>query len=329
MRVAGHNSRGTSVVLLLSLLHAANAHGQENFSARSDMVPAQRMNAEVWAEKCSPRLFVWPARAGVAPAAGLPIFRDPGEDGMLPLFGDTGCAVSAEAPAVAGVHSKACGSGMRTLSSAPGMRPCRSDGYAARVDPIADQLSTLGKAGATIARVRSEVLDILASRNACSEWFASKDAASTDTFRSLSFSLDRHGQEDVIEWHQSSAVNSLISRQPYVARTTQDGGAYAMIDINANGAFYRAQGNARRLPDGGGPALMDGSRVLRVASYRGNTLEAQLVTLLHEFGHIINLLPEDGDDLDGRSAENSNEVLRHCRWEVEARAQEVRQSRKK
>jgi hypothetical protein len=46
-----------------------------------------------------------------------------------------------------------------------------------------------------------------------------------------------------------------------------------------------------------------------------------MVTLLHEFGHIIDLLPEDADDLDGKSVRNTDEVMRHCRGEVQARSQ--------
>jgi hypothetical protein len=50
---------------------------------------------------------------------------------------------------------------------------------------------------------------------------------------------------------------------------------------------------------------------------------------LHEFGHIIDLLPEDADNLDGKSVRNTDEVLRHCRAEVEVRAQHTKQSAKR
>jgi len=54
-----------------------------------------------------------------------------------------------------------------------------------------------------------------------------------------------------------------------------------------------------------------------------------MVTLLHELGHIINLLPEDADDLDGKSLRNTSEVLRHCRTEIEARAFQAKQMAKR
>jgi len=34
-----------------------------------------------------------------------------------------------------------------------------------------------------------------------------------------------------------------------------------------------------------------------------------MVTLLHEFGHIIDLLPEDARNLDGKSVKNTDAVL--------------------
>ena len=93
------------------------------------------------------------------------------------------------------------------------------------------------------------------------------------------------------------------------------------LAINAHGAFYRAQGNAVKVIPEGGPVHVDGTRMLTVGAYRGDTLPAQMVTLLHEFGHIIDLLPEDADNLDGKSVRNTDEVLRHCRAAVEARSQ--------
>jgi len=48
-----------------------------------------------------------------------------------------------------------------------------------------------------------------------------------------------------------------------------------------------------------------------------------MITLLHEFGHIIDLLPQDADNLDGQSVRNTDEVMRHCRPEVEARSKQA------
>jgi hypothetical protein len=180
------------------------------------------------------------------------------------------------------------------------------------------ELSALGKAGLKIERAREKVLEILRSENACTEWFEAKDASPAVTFQSLNFSLDQNGQHNIFESKESES--RFMLKQPYVARATQDGGAHTAITINAYGAFYRTQGQVQKISQEGLPLQLDGTRVLTVGSYSGNTLSAQMVTLLHEFGHIIDLLPEDADNLDGKSGRNTDEVLRHCRSEVEVRA---------
>jgi hypothetical protein len=193
-------------------------------------------------------------------------------------------------------------------------------------DLVPAELSTLGKAGVKIARAREGVLAILRSDNACTEWFASKDATPAATFQSLSFVLDKHGPQDIFE--SAAAESILLWRQPYVASATQDGGPHTSITINANGAFYRPQGNVLKVFQEGGPVQSDGTRLLTVGSYRGDTLQAEMVTLLHELGHIIDLLPEDADNLDGKSVKNTDTVLRHCREEVETRAQQAKTAKR-
>jgi len=193
-------------------------------------------------------------------------------------------------------------------------------------DPVPAELSALGKAGVKIARAREGVLAILRSDSACTEWFASKDATPAATFQSLSFVLDTHGPQNIFESAPEESL--LLWKQPYVASATQDGGPHTAITINAHGAFYRPQGNVLKVFQGGGPVHADGARLLTVGSYRGDTLPAQMVTLLHEFGHIIDLLPEDMDNLDGKSVKNTDAVLRHCREEVETRAQQAKTAKR-
>jgi hypothetical protein len=169
-------------------------------------------------------------------------------------------------------------------------------------------------------------LAILRSNNACTEWFASKDATPAATFQSLSFVLDKYGPQNIFELAQAESL--LLWKQPYVASATQDGGPHTAITINAHGAFYRPQGNVLKVVQEGGPVHADGARLLTVGSYRGDTLPAQMVTLLHEFGHIIDLLPEDMDNLDGKSVKNTDAVLRHCREEVETRALQAKTAKR-
>jgi hypothetical protein len=185
---------------------------------------------------------------------------------------------------------------------------------------------SLGKLGAPVERAREEVLAILGSDNACAEWFSAKDPAPADTFRSLTFSIDRHGPGNIVE--SNSPAGLRYYRHPYVARAIQDGGPHTELTVNAYGAFFREEGIVQKVPQGGGLPRNDGTRLLTVGSYLGTSLEAQMVTLLHEFGHVIDLLPEDADDLDGKSVRNTDEVLRHCRAAIESRSTQSRQGRK-
>jgi hypothetical protein len=71
---------------------------------------------------------------------------------------------------------------------------------------------------------------------------------------------------------------------------------------------------------GGGPPDFRGQCASRIGPYQGDTLQAQVVTLLHELGHALDMLPVDENDVEGRSAQNTEEVLRYCRAEIEGKA---------
>ena len=111
-----------------------------------------------------------------------------------------------------------------------------------------------------------------------------------------------------------------IFQNPYVAKVIQGDGAYAAVTLNAKGAFFSAMAGVVEVYKEGGPSSFRGTRLLHVGPYDGGTLLAQIVTLLHEFGHVLDLLPTDMDDLDGKSGRNTNEVLRSCTAEVEMAA---------
>lgn len=179
-----------------------------------------------------------------------------------------------------------------------------------------------GKETSKISEAREKVLEILSSENACTEWFESKDAQPARTFQTLGVEVDRQGPQVIFETTTNDGMRVL--RQPYVARATQDGGAFTAITINARGAFYQSQTMVQKTEPYGGPYRVDGLRALTVGVYSGDTLAARMLTLLHEFGHVIDLLPQDGDDLDGSSIRNTNEVLRHCRAALNTQVQEVK-----
>jgi hypothetical protein len=190
-------------------------------------------------------------------------------------------------------------------------------GCAGSGDSVRDDLNTMGKQGQKILLARQKVLEILQTENACTEWYRSKDADPAATFRTLTFSLDRQGEAYVQKTHEPSEMD--VIRSPYVASVMQGQGLYATVTINLNGGFFYPVATILKSGKDGGPRYFQGPRLLRVGPYAGGTLKAQVVALLHEFGHVIDLLPPDWDDYEGKSQQNTAEVLRFCRAGLESR----------
>ncbi len=206
--------------------------------------------------------------------------------------------------------------------SVPSANPCSPTGLAqtgcdARRDLVQEDLATRGKTGQKILRARERVLAILQTENACSAWFREKDSNPADTFRTLNYAVDRHGEEFV---HVSKDVGSdYIYRDPYVASVGQDTGAFATITLNAGGAFFHAQTTMLVVPKDGGQLGFGGPRSVNIGPYPGDSVTAQTLALLHEFGHVLDLLPTDFDNEDGKSVRNTGEVLRYCRAEIDSK----------
>jgi hypothetical protein len=207
-------------------------------------------------------------------------------------------------------------------ASVPLVNPCNSTrpgqrGCEAPKDVAQENLAELGKAGQKILRARDRVLEILQSENACSQWLQQKDANAAATFRSLSFAVDRHGEETI---HASKNADSQYTyRDPYVAIVGQATGANATVTLNMDGAFFQAMAPVLLVSREGGPARGNGARLINIGPYAGNSLAAQTLALLHEFGHVIDLLPTDFQNEDGKSVQNTAEVLRYCRAEIDAK----------
>ncbi len=323
MSATSQSSRIILLALILCLIGSTPAYPQGAASFTGAKTTNNRTSSGAWLAKCdatrTSMLAAWR-------------FNDGGESSVV--RGGVGTDSN-----LLGASEEVCLLGTRAATTrTPVDNPCRqsvTDGsVVARSFPCGEtedtasaELSTLGKAGAKIARAREGVLDILRSQNACTEWFESKDTNPAATFQSLGFLVDQHGPQDILESPEVETI--VVFHQPYVARAIQDGGAHATITINAHGAFFRSQGQVQKVAQEGGPQALAGARLLTVGSYSGDRLPAQMVTLLHELGHIIDLLPEDADNLDGKSVRNTNEVLLHCRAEVEARAQQAKQTAKR
>ena len=183
-------------------------------------------------------------------------------------------------------------------------------------DPVQEDLATMGKPGQKILRARDKVLEILESENGCSAWFRDKDSNPSATFRTVGFTLDSKGQEYVLEIPDRNSRKMLYV--PYVAKVFQAEGAHSRVTINKNGAFFFPSAAVVTDRKEGGAMNFLGQRVLRVGPYWGDTPSAQVLAILHEFGHVVDLLPTDAGGLGEKSARNTNEVLRYCRAEIES-----------
>jgi len=185
-------------------------------------------------------------------------------------------------------------------------------------DAVKEDLASMGKSGQAILRARDKVLEILESDNACSAWLRQKDPNSATTFRSLKFSLDRHGEELVRVTREGAA--QFTFRDPYIAAVQQGAGPFATVTLNSWGAFFQPQAPSIEIPKEGGVPKARSMRSVNVGPYFGNSLPAQTLALLHEFGHVIDLLPTDYENQEGKSVQNTAEVLRYCRAEIDSQA---------
>jgi hypothetical protein len=185
-------------------------------------------------------------------------------------------------------------------------------------DRVELELSDLGKQGDTIARARRQVIEILQNGNACTAWFQEADPNPAEVFRSLHFELEMSGSSYVYGTRDN--VRGMFLKHPWAARSIENSGRDSTILLNAGGPFFNRSSVVMQLDPRGLLLRPDGIRPLTVGSYQGNTPEAQITILLHELGHIIGRIPEDDDSLDGRSSQNTTEVLRNCKIEIRAAA---------
>ena len=183
---------------------------------------------------------------------------------------------------------------------------------------VAQELSVLGKRGDTVARAREQVLEILQPGNACSAWFQEANSDPAEVFRSVRFELEVEGTSYVYSVRDSA--RGQLFKHPWAARTTQNAGRNAVIQLNGNGPFFNRTSRIMQLAPGGEFGLPAGDLTLTISDYTGDTPQAQITILLHELGHIIGRLPEDDDSWDGRSFRNTSEVLRHCKIDVRSAA---------
>jgi hypothetical protein len=190
----------------------------------------------------------------------------------------------------------------------------------AGADLIENELRELEAQGFTIAVVRRQVLAILRESTACSAWYAQAEANPAGKFATLHFRLDSHGEDAILGDY---TLAGLFYREPYVARAQENVGAGSTITLNAKGAFFVARAPVQMPLGVAGSIRARTYRAIHVGNYPGGSLNAQVATLLHEFAHVVGLLPVDmGENRSALlSTQNTETVLEHCRRQIDASAQ--------
>lgn len=191
-------------------------------------------------------------------------------------------------------------------------------------DPVRAQLLEMGQPGLTISLARERVIEILESENSCSAWFQKVDPDAAATFASLKFIIDANGPQYIVGWRSDSG--EMLFKQPYSAKARENTGRNSVVILNANGPFFTRTTSVLQKEISGSSPHPAGWRLLQVGSYAGNTLAAQMTTLLHELGHVVGRIPDDSDELRGQSGRNTAEVLHFCRAQIRGAERRSRHS---
>lgn len=184
------------------------------------------------------------------------------------------------------------------------------------LDATRDALLALGSDGEAIQQARTEVLTMLSESGSCSAWFQAAEPQVIEKFRSLQFAVDAAGSGEILKlavWRDDGGFY-----QPYVARTGQNVGWGSTITLNGNGAFFKKMAPVRIVTTLNNKGYQSSDRPLLVGSYNGATLPARILVMLHELGHIVNLLPIDSGVPSGPaiSVQNTEMVLHHCAVQI-------------
>jgi RHS repeat-associated protein len=141
------------------------------------------------------------------------------------------------------------------------------------------------------AAARQAVITLLSGKNPCSAFFNNAAGA-----------FSEGSQPSAVAIFQAVDIRGFSTGAGIAAETDQGTGWTSPIFVNSNGAFYNAVG-----------IVNFQAKTLSVGPYTGGTLQAQMVTLLHEFAHDINAVPRDTDKPnDPQSAANTDTILNHC-----------------
>jgi len=176
------------------------------------------------------------------------------------------------------------------------------------------------KSEVQLQHARERALSILREENACSVWFRETDPDAAAIFESLKIEIGRKNQEYVLRMTDARGEHSY--KHPWGARSNQLAGRGSLVEVNPQGPFFVLSLPVVDAGAGGPFRFYEGTRLLTVGGFPGDSSEAQIAILLHELAHVIGRVPEDDDSWDGRSGRNTEEVLRNCRGEIRDYAQQ-------
>jgi len=193
-------------------------------------------------------------------------------------------------------------------------------------DAVDQELLDLGRNGQVIQRVRAEIVALLSEESPCSAWYRAADPDAIAKFRSLRFTVDFSGPADIVSIQDSA--DSPATMQPYVARTGQNVGPGSIITLNANGAFFREIARVQSFRPPSDLAFKNAFHSLIVGSFPGATPAARILTVLHEFGHVLDMLPVDAGFPAAPlvSTRNTEAVLKYCGAQIRAHAKHLQKS---
>src|SRR5436309_11411579 len=97
-------------------------------------------------------------------------------------------------------------------------------------DPLQFELAGMGKRGGVIARAREQVLVVLQTENACTAWFREADPDPAGVFRSLHYEIEKDKPSYIFR-----KLGGQLLKHPWAARTTQNRGRNAIVELNAIG----------------------------------------------------------------------------------------------
>ncbi|MBS1840231.1 MAG: hypothetical protein JSS69_01465 [Acidobacteria bacterium] len=186
-------------------------------------------------------------------------------------------------------------------------------------DPVENELLHLGSRGQLISRARSRVLAILSAENGCTNWYRKSEPDAEEIFRSLHFVIDLSGNAEIVKREDSFGHPEYL--HPYVAHARQQEGSGAEIVLNASGAFFQkyARVSFFSAPPG---QINQPVRLLVVGDFSGDSEQARILTLLHEFAHVVGLLPPDSGSPSAAllSVQNTRAVLKNCKSQIDWKA---------